>query len=76
MPTTSEFRVVEYEARHADAFRDLNLAWIQASLNLWLVSLIGPLLFAVYAYRIQAKSGCSRRDLARRTRVAALGRGA
>ena len=29
MPATSEFRVVPYEPRHADAFRDLNLSWIE-----------------------------------------------
>lgn len=29
MSATGEFRVVQYERRHADAFRDLNLAWIE-----------------------------------------------
>ena len=29
MRTSSEFRIVEYEPRHAEAFRDLNLSWIE-----------------------------------------------
>jgi len=29
MLATSEFRVVAYETRHADAFRDLNISWIE-----------------------------------------------
>ena len=29
MLTSSEFRVVEHEVRHSDAFRGLNLSWIE-----------------------------------------------
>jgi len=29
MRSSSDLRIVEYEARHRDAFRDLNLSWIE-----------------------------------------------